>query len=201
MSYGSNGPQGLVPFRYANGSPYTGSTNLYPITSGYATNLFTGDPVTSLSDGTIGIGVAGSAIRGIFMGVQYTDADGTIKYKPYWPASTSVLSGSPINALVDDDPNLVVNIQETDGSGTAGTPLALADVGLNANFYAGSGGNTKTGLSSFSLNNATENTTATLNLKILGLTPVVGNVVGSFANWICAINNHQYKGGTGTAGT
>jgi len=201
MSYGTNGPQGLVPFRYANGSPYTGSTNVYPITSAYATNLFTGDPVISLSDGTIGVGTAGNPIRGIFMGVQYTDSDGTIKYRPYWPASTSVLSGSAINALVDDDPNLVVNIQETNGSGAAGTPFALADVGLNANFYAGSGGSTATGLSSFSIDNATENTTATLNLKILGLCPVVGNVVGSFANWICSINAHQFKGGTGTLGT
>lgn len=201
MSYGTNGPQGLVPFRYANGAPYTGSQNAYPITSGYATGLYTGDPVTSLSDGTIGIGVAGAAIRGIFMGVQWTDPDGTIKFRPYWPASQSVLSGSAITAFVDDDPNLIVNIQETNGSGAAGTPFALGDVGNNANFYAGAGGSTATGLSSFSLNNAAFDTTATRNLKIIALTPVVGNVVGAFANWICTINNHQFKGGTGTVGT
>ena len=32
------------------------------------TPIYTGDPVVSLSDGTIGIGVAGAACRGVFMG-------------------------------------------------------------------------------------------------------------------------------------
>lgn len=199
MAYGTNAPWGLKPNRYANGSPYIGSTNQYPITSGYATSIFTGDPVISLSDGTIGIGVAGSAIRGVFMGVKYTDTTGTFKFFPYWPASTTVQTGSSIVALIVDDPNIVVDVQETNGSGAAGTPLALADVNLNANFYVGAG-NTSNGLSGTTVNNATENTTATLNLKILGLTPNPTNVVGNFANWLCAINNHEFKGGTGTAG-
>ena len=61
-------------------------------------------------------------------------------------------------------------------------------------------GNTATGLSGASIDNASEDTTATLNLKILDLTPKPGNVVGSFANWLVAWNNHEFKGGTGTAG-
>lgn len=199
MAYGTNAPWGLKPDRYANGSPYIGSTNKYAIASGYGTSIFTGDPVATLNDGTIGIGVAGSAIRGVFMGVQYTDTDGTFKFRPYWPASTTVQTGSTITALIIDDPNIVVNVQETNGSGAAGTPLALADRGLNANFYVGTG-STATGLSGTTLNNATEATTSTLNLKILDLTPVPGNVVGNFANWICTINNHEFKGGTGTSG-
>jgi len=199
MAYGVNAPWGLKPNRYANGSPYTGTTNQYNIASGYGTSLFTGDPVTTLNDGTIGIGVAGSAIRGVFMGTKYTDTLGNIRFFPYWPASTTVQTGSTVVALVIDDPNIVVNVQETNGSGAAGTPLALADRGLNANFYVGTG-NTTTGLSGTTINNATENTTGTLNLKILDLTPVPGNVVGAFANWICTINNHQFKGGTGTDG-
>ena len=199
MAYGTNAPWGLLPDRYANGSPYTGTTNQYNIASGYATSLFTNDPVTTLNDGTIGIGVAAAAIRGIFMGCKYTDTLGSVKFYPYWPASTTVQTGSTVVALVIDDPNIVVNMQETNGSGAAGTALALADRGLNADFYVGAG-NTTTGLSGTTLNNATEATTATLNMKILDLTPVPGNVVGSFANWLCTINNHQFKGGTGTAG-
>ena len=199
MAYGTNAPWGLKPDRYANGSPYTGTVNQYPITSGYATSIFTNDPVATLSDGTIGIGVAGSPIRGVFMGVKYTDTTGTQKFWPYWPASTTVQTGSPIYALVVDDPNIVVDVQETNGSGAAGTPLALADVNLNANFYVGAG-NTTTGLSGTTVNNATHASTASLNLKILALTPNPTNAVGSFANWLCTINNHEFKGGTGTAG-
>lgn len=199
MSYGTNAPSGLRPVRHANGTPYCGEQNAYAIASGYATSLFTNDPVTSLSDGTIGIGVAGAACRGIFVGCRYTATDGSIKFMPYWPASTTVQTGTTVTAFVADDPDMVFDVQETNGSGAAGTALALADRGLNINFVAGSG-STGTGQSGFSLNNTTEATTATLNLKILDLAPVVGNVVGDFANWLVTWNNHQFKGGTGSAG-
>ena len=93
-----------------------------------------------------------------------------------------------------DDPNLVFSIQETNGSGAAGTPLALADRGLNANFLY-TAGNTATGQSAVSLNNATEADTSSLNLKIIDLDPTPGNALGSFANWLVTVNNHLYKGG------
>lgn len=199
MSYGTNAPQGLKPNRYKNGSPWTGTTNQYPITSGYGTSIFTNDPVKTLSDGTIGIGVAGTPSRGVFMGVKYTDTTGTYKFFPYWPASTTVQTGSPIYALIEDDPNLVMDIQETDGSSGAGTPLAAADVNLNINFVVGAG-TTSSGQSTSSINNTTEASTASLNLKIMALTPNPVNVIGSFANWLCAWNNHELNGGTGTSG-
>ena len=44
--------------------------------------------MTTLADGTIGIGVAGSAIRGVFNGCKYTDSTGDYQFRPYWPAST-----------------------------------------------------------------------------------------------------------------
>lgn len=199
MSYGTNAPWGLKPVRYADGSPWNGGFNKYNIADAYATSIFTGDPVTTLADGTIGIGVAGSACRGVFLGCEYMSAGGVYTFSPYWPASTSVMTGSEIIAKVADDPNLVFNMQETNGSGAAGTALALADRGFNVNFYLGTG-STATGLSGASIDNSTEANTATLNLKILDLAPVPGNVVGSFANWLVAWNNHQFKGGTGTAG-
>lgn len=200
MAYGTNAPWGLQPYRYKNGAAWNGAQNLYYITSAYATSLFNGDPVTTLSDGSIGIAVAGAACRGVFQGCKYTTTAGTYTVSPYWPASTTVLTGSTIEAMILDDPDMVFNMQETNGAGAAGTPLALADRGLNINFYAGSGGSTRTGVSSFSIDNATENTTATLNLKIIDLTPISNNVVGSFANWLVVWNNHQFMGGTGTAG-
>ena len=194
MSFGTNAPQGLQPVRKLDGSAWTSSLNSYQIVTTYASSMFTGDPVTIGSDGYLTRGVAGSAIVGVFMGVKYTDSTGTVKFMPYWPGNPGVQTGSTVEALVLDDPNLVFSIQETNGSGAAGTPLALADRGLNANFLY-TAGNTATGQSAVSLNNATEADTSSLNLKIIDLDPTPGNVLGSFANWLVTVNNHLYRGG------
>jgi hypothetical protein len=95
---------------------------------------------------------------------------------------------------VIDDPNTVFSIQETNASGAAGTPLALADRGLNINFLY-TAGSTSTGSSAVSINNASEADTSTLNCKILQLDPTPGNAVGAFANWLVVLNNHFYRGG------
>lgn len=198
MSFGTNAPQGLNPVRYRDGSPWNGATNQYSITSGYNTSVFTNDPVATLSDGTIGIGVAGSPCRGIFQGCKFMTPLNTFTFSPYWPANQTVATGTTPIAMIADTPNLVFSVQETDASGNAGTPLALADRNLNINFRIGSGV-TASGMSTTSINNASENTTPTLNLKILDLDPTPGNVVGAYANWLCSWNNQDFLSG-GTTG-
>ena len=199
MSYNVNAAQGLKPYRYGTGALYNGAVNKYNIASAYATGLFQFDPVTVLADGTIGIGVAGSACLGVFMGVKYTDTTGFFWHRPNWIASTALATGTTAEALIADDPNLWFTMQETDAAGAAGTPLALADRNFNINFRIGTG-NLATGQSTTSISNASEAGTATLNMKIMDLDPYPGNAVGTFANWIVAWNNHIFKGGTGTAG-
>jgi hypothetical protein len=194
MAYGTNAPNGLRPVKKLDGSCWTGQTTSYPVASAYGTSLFKGDPVTVLADGTLGIATAGSAAVGVFWGVQWIDANGTIRNEPYWPASTATKGSVPATAFVIDDPNVVFTIQESNGAGAAGTPIALTDVGLNANFAIGTG-STATGNSGATLNNTTEADTSTLNLKILSLDPYPGNAVGNFANWLVVINNHRYRGG------
>jgi hypothetical protein len=195
MSYGTNAPNGFIPVKKLDGSAWTGATNPYQIASTYATALYRGDPVTTLADGTLGVGVAGATCVGVFWGVKYTDSTGVVKFMNYWPGNPGVLTGSTVEALVIDDPNTVFSVQETNASGAAGTPLALADRGLNINFLY-TAGSTSTGQSAVSINNATEADTNTLNCKILQLDPTPGNAVGSFANWLVTINNHFYRGGT-----
>ena len=195
MSYGTNAPNGFIPVKKLDGSAWTGATNPYQIASTYATALDRGDPVTTLADGTLGVGVAGATCVGVFWGVKYTDSTGVVKFMNYWPGNPGVLTGSTVEALVIDDPNTVFSVQETNASGAAGTPLALADRGLNINFLYTTG-STSTGQSAVSINNATEADTNTLNCKILQLDPTPGNAVGSFANWLVTINNHFYRGGT-----
>lgn len=194
MSYGTNAPMGLVPFRYLNGALFNGAANEYRITNTYASSIFTGDPVTLDNAGTVTRGAAGAACLGVFQGCKYIDSTGTVRFLPYWPGNPGVQTGSQAIALVLDDPNIVYSIQETDASGNAGTPLALADIGLNANFLY-TAGSTATGQSRVSLNNASEATTDTLNLKIIALDPTVGNAVGNFANWLVTLNNHRYRTG------
>jgi hypothetical protein len=194
MAYGTNAPQGLVPVKKLDGSAWTGATNPYQIANAYATALFRGDPVAVLADGTLGVGVAGSTITGVFWGVKFIDSTGRVRFENYWPGNPGVLTGSTVEALVIDDPNTVFTIQETSGTGTAGTPLALADRGLNANFLY-TAGSTATGTSAVSLNNATEADTSTLNLKILQLDPTPGNAIGAFANWLVIMNNQSYRAG------
>lgn len=196
MTYGVNAPKGFQWKYNRDGSPMV--INPYPITGAYATNVGRGDPVIVLADGSIGIGVAGSAVIGVFIGCKYTDAQGNVVNSPNWVASTAIKTGTTVEAQIIDNPTAVWTIQETNGSGAAGTPLALVDRNLNANFVIGAPD--ALGNSTTSLNNTTENTTATLNCKIMDLDSTPGNAVGSFANWLVMFNNHILKGGTGTAG-
>jgi len=197
MAYNTNAPRGLKPVRYMDGSPYTGKTNVYNIASTYNTAIGENDPVAVLSDGTIGIGVAGSQCRGVLRGVEYTNTSGAFIQSNNWVASTAAKTGTTIKAFVADDPTLLFDVQETNGSSAAGTALALADRNLNINFVIGAPGTD--GVSTTSINNTTENTTATLNLKIVNLSDYPGNAVGSYANWLCTWNTHDLKS-VGTLG-
>lgn len=194
MTYNTNAPNGLQPYRMQNGSGWSGTLNRFPIASAYNTSVYKGDPVIILNDGTVGIGVAGSQSLGVLWGVKYTDTDGVPQFKNRWTASVATKGSLPADALIIDDPNVVFDAQEDDGSGAAGTALALADVNLNIN-YKIRAGNTTTGISKASLDNTTEATTLTLNCRILGLTPREGNAVGSFANWLVLLNEHTYRTG------
>ena len=153
MSYGTNAPNGFIPVKKLDGSAWTGATNPYQIVTTYATAIFRGDPVTIGTSGYLEVGVAGSTCVGVFWGVKYTDSTGVVKFMNYWPGNPGVLTGSVVEALVIDDPNTVFSVQETNASGAAGTPLALADRGLNINFMY-TAGSTSTGQSAVSINNA-----------------------------------------------
>jgi hypothetical protein len=202
MVYGTNAPWGLKPVKRADGSPYTGQVNEYPIADGYATALYTGDPVMRLADGTIGIGTAGNACLGIFMGVKYQHTDGTFKHEAVWPAAGTTIGTTTAKALVADDPYLIMSVQEAAtntgvGTGTAGTALTLAEVGACYNFKAPTAGDSVTGTSAYFLDNASAATTATLNFILDGLDPNPDNVAAgtAYANWYVRWNQHQYKAG------
>jgi hypothetical protein len=212
MSYGTNAPQGFVEENALLSHTSNSSLGTYTLATGYATSIFTGDPVARAANGVLARGVAGAAVVGVFKGVNFTDSAGVTQYLPYWPASTAATN---IVAYVIDDPTVEFNIQVTGNSPSGGTATANAvDIGKNANFVIGTG-STITGFSGTSLNMASLDVTATLNCALIRLTPGFGStIVGapgtptnqqnafgtSFNNVVVTFNNHSQKGGTGTVG-
>lgn len=179
-------PFGLKPVRHQSGAPYNGAANVYSTATGDGTAIYVGDPVilsgtSQTINGVVYLDVdqaaTGDVIMGVVVGVLPETADSLI----YRAASTQR------RLLVADDPDLIFEIQEVSG----GTALTANDAGLNANFVVAAG-STTTGKSGVELNNATEATTNTLDLKIVGLVPREDNEIGEHAKWLVRINRHQY---------
>lgn len=209
MTYGLNAPKGFQPGRTLGGYTYTGALNEYPITATNANSIFTGDPVSLSTLGTVQRGAASTPILGVFMGCKYLSNPaaqyGAFGYA-FWPGNPGVVTGNTPVALIADDPNAIWTIQETDAGSASGTPLTQGAVGLNANFLY-TAGSTVTGLSAVSLNNASTATTLVGNVQIVALDPsiVIGaqaatptagtsgqQVVGAFANWLVKANTNFY---------
>lgn len=209
----TNAPFGFSPRRYLNGAPYSGAGNIYYIASDDANAFAIGDPVkssgTADANGIAGVtlGTAGAAIRGIILAIGNSPAlnggtgNGMGPGGPYInPANLSVTVApatktSAYYALIMDDPNVLCAIQEVN----SGTAFTATEVGLNADFVAG----TNNGyVSGFTLNNSGEATTSTLNCKIMGLDQEPGN--GYMGNspaptlvtrWLVMLNNHELRAG------
>lgn len=179
-------PFGLKPVRHRNGAPYNGAARVYSVAAGNATAIYIGDLVTAAGtaqtiNGAVYQDVVQSATGDVFQGVVVgvlPDTQDSLKYRA---ASTQRL------LLVADDPDLIFEIQEVSG----GTPLAANDIGLNANIVVAAG-STVTGMSGIELNNATEATTNTLDVKIQGFVNRVDNEIGEHAKWFVALNRHRY---------
>jgi hypothetical protein len=110
MAYPSvDAPYGLKPVNLIGGQVFAGSTRMYPIQYGYATNIFNGDFVV-LSRGfvtraAIGATTASNAVTGVFVGCSYTNPITKQKqYSQFWPTGT--LAGDAV-AYVVDDPDTV----------------------------------------------------------------------------------------------
>jgi len=129
----------------------------YTIASGYAQNVFQGDPVKLVDAGVIQLGtndgtrsgsVGGISLLGIFAGCQYNDALGRPTVSPFWPTG---ITATEITAWVYDDPEILFAVQY-DNPGTAGTDTVQTAVGEQCDWTVASpGGSTSTGLSNCKL--------------------------------------------------
>lgn len=188
-----NAPIGLRPVGSLAGSPYSGSIRQYSVPASDATDIFIGDPVklvgtSQVINGQIFADVAQAATGNVMVGV-------VVGAVPVSRESFIYRAGSTQRLLyVADDPDLICEAQQVSG----GTPLNANDIGLNVNFVVNAG-STYTGQSGVTLDNSTEATTNTLDLKIVGFINRAdndpGSAVGTGADasrFYVKINRHQF---------
>lgn len=166
-------PYGLRPVNLIGGQPYAGSTRLIKIASGYAANIFFGQPVSVVANGVVEVATVtttapATGVTGVFVGCTYTDPNLNIPvYKQYWPTGTVA---SDAFAYIVDDPDIVMQVQADD---TVPQTALGANISLNA-----SSGSTGTGNSTTSADVAGIAVTAALPLRIVGFVNGPDSAVG-----------------------
>ena len=183
---------GFSPVRNVSGSPYNGAVNPY-CAAADAQAIYIGDLVTltgatSTINGYNYPNVVQSAQGDIFVGVvtavdpiQGTGATGQSS-TIYRAASTQRI------VWVCDDPNVLFEVMDVN----SGTAIPLADIGFNVSIVVAQG-STVTGKSAMHLDNTTQITTNTLDMKIIGITNRDDNAGGSAAaKFLVRINRHKY---------
>lgn len=115
-------PYGFRPINLIGGQPYAGSTRLFKIASGYASNIFYGDPVKILRDANSALPIDGTVVVqdlsaansarpytiGVFMGCTFTNPVTKQKtFSQFYPAGTVA---NDIQAYVVDDPDALFKV-------------------------------------------------------------------------------------------
>jgi hypothetical protein len=182
---------GLRPVKHLDGAPWNGQLNRYYVPSSDSTAIFQGDlvklggAVDSVGVPSVAKFVAGTDSAAVGVAVGFSINPLNLNSPQYRAASTALY------VLVADAPDTVFEIQ----SAVAATPT---DLSSNAQVQD-AGGSTTTGQSGETI--ASYATTATLPLKVMGAVQRVDNdITSNNYKVLVTINNHQYNGGTGTAG-
>lgn len=190
----TSAPYGFRPSYHNSGQM---RPKAYTITSTYAANIFSGDPVKLTSDGVVQLGTSdgtrsgttdGITLLGIFAGCQYLDATGKPTISPFWPAGTT---GTQIVAWVYDDPETLYDVQYAN-PGTPGTDSVQTAVGAECDWRVASpGGSTQTGLSNTWLT-ATQSTSG--QFQITGFAyDINDSLTDAYVNVTVRLNEAAYK--------
>ena len=179
-----------------------GGTTLYTISDNYGTAIFKGDHVMQSGGYVIAGTVSGSTNLGVFNGCFYIDPTSKKPtWSNYYPADTNVtasgsISGSTnVDAYIYDDPFTLFEAQ-CDGT------IAKTDIGKNTESVLGTS-STVNGQSVTEISSSAENTTAGLQVKIIGITkdPENDDASSANANWHIMWNEHVKFSSTGITGT
>ena len=193
-------PYGLKPVNLIGGQVFAGSTRLMEIASGYATNIFYGDLVKRVADGTIekDTGTATATPNGVFLGVSFTNAStGQVQQQQFYPASQAVATGTKIFAVVADDPDTLFQVVSC-SSGTTVAGMGISAIGNNIELIQNAG-STISGNSAVAINEGTQAVTSTLPIRIIDVVRESATGADTFVEFIVKINAtmHQYNNSTG----
>ena len=193
-------PYGLKPVNLIGGQVFAGSTRLMQIASGYNTNIFYGDLVKRIADGTIekDTGTTTATPCGVFLGVQFTNAStGQVQQQQFYPANQQIKSGTQIFAVVADDPDTLFKVVAC-SSGVLVSFMGISAIGNNIALIQNAG-STITGNSAVAIDQGTQDTTNTLPIRIIDVVRDTATGTDSFVEFIVKINinTHQYTNPTG----
>lgn len=163
-------PYGLKPLNLIGGQVFAGSTRMYPVIFGFATDIFYGDFVVlsrgRLQRATVASGTGLNQIVGVFLGCTFTNPTTKQKqFSQFWPASTTA---GDCEAYISDDPDAVFKAVVC-SSGTTLASGSNAIVGCNVGAINNTG-NVNTGNSANAvLAPAATPVTTTLPLRVVGV--------------------------------
>ena len=203
MAYPSvTAPYGLVPINSVDGKPYAGATRQLPIASTYNTPIFNGDIVALVDGGTIAVsgvtdnstGSAANYTYGVFVGVQYVNAQGQTVQAQYYPGNAAATSAI---AYVVDDPMAAFKVAVVFANSVV-TTVNQSIVGVNMAIDQGTG-STTTGNSGFGVLVATDNlgNAATLPVRAVSVVPETATGTNAFTEVVVKLNNPQILRATG----
>jgi len=163
-------PYGLKPINLLGGQVFAGSTRMYPIIYGYATDIFYGDFVVlsrgRLQRASVSTGTGLNQTVGIFLGCTYTNPITKQKqFAQYWPSGT--LAGD-CQAYISDDPDAVFKAVVC-SSGTTVSSGATAMIGTNLSAINNTGSTTTGNSANAVLAPSATPVTTTLPLRMVGL--------------------------------
>lgn len=186
---------GLTPVGHIDGSPWNGQTRKFHKVAGTTVtdDLMPGDMVVTSTTGDA-LGVL--AIARATAGAGNASCGVIVSIVPHLDhLDRRWLDGADAGYVnVACDPSTVFEGQVDD-------VLATGNVGRNAPMVQTQAGSRTTGCSGMEID-ATHTATANDQLKILGIVQRGDNTINSANNKaLVLINNHQFSGGTGTAGT
>lgn len=188
----TNAPFGFIAAKHPSGEC---RARQYTIASGYAANIFQGDPVKLVTAGTIQLGTSDGtrtgtvdniSLLGIFAGCSYVDSQGKPNFSNFWPTGQVA---TDIKAFVYDDPDTLFLVQ-ADGS------VAAAGIGDEADWtgFTAPGGSTTTGRSLATLSSTLVGAGQQGQFRIEEFDYTPDNAAGdSFTKVLVSIAEHQYR--------
>jgi hypothetical protein len=189
-------PYGLVPINSVDGKPYAGATRQLPIASTYNTAIFNGDIVRVAAGGVIekstvtvdSTTAAANNTYGVFMGVQYVNAQGQTVQAQYYPGNAAATSAF---AYVVDDPMAAFKVAVTFSGNATVTTVNQSIIGTNMSVRQGTG-STITGDSAVSVYATTaEGNAAALPVRVVEVVPETATSAGAFTEVVVKLNNPQ----------